>query len=160
MSAATANLIRRLAEEHALDYEVIVHSHTETAADEAAELGVTRDEVGKTIVLVGERGYLRAVLPASERLDLHKVRPLIGCGPTVRLATEEELAGAYPMFELGAVPPFGGPAGDRGVIDHRLAIRESVVIEAGAHDESIRLQTRDLIRIAEAQIADICESAL
>jgi prolyl-tRNA editing enzyme YbaK/EbsC (Cys-tRNA(Pro) deacylase) len=36
------------------------------------------------------------------------------------------------MFELGAVPPFGGPAGDRTVVDRRLAEQESVLIEAGS----------------------------
>jgi Ala-tRNA(Pro) deacylase len=151
------DLADRLAKEHVDEYELISHRHTETASEEAAVIGAPRDEVGKTIILVGERGFVRAVLPASERLDLHKVRPLIGCGPTTRLATEEELAGAYPMFELGAVPPFGGPAGDAAVVDHRLALRETVVVEAGTHDSSIRLATKDLVRVAEAQIADICE---
>jgi Ala-tRNA(Pro) deacylase len=157
MSTSAGNMTRRLVEEHALGYEVIAHRHTETATAEAKEIGATPTEVGKTIVLKGERGFVRAVLPASERLDLHKLRGLIGCGSAARLATEKELAAAYPMFELGAVPPFGGPTGDLAVIDHKLAIGETVVIEAGAHDESIRLRTQDLIRIAGAQIADICE---
>lgn len=154
---STVDLEDRLADEHVVDYELISHRHTERASDEAAVIGATPDEVGKTIILVGERGFVRAVLPASARLDLHKVRPLVGCGPATRLATEEELAGAYPMFELGAVPPFGGPPGDAAVIDHRLALRENLVVEAGTHDNSIRLSTQDLVRVAEAQIADICE---
>jgi Ala-tRNA(Pro) deacylase len=151
-----ADLADRLADEHVLDYELINHRHTETASAEAGELGLPSEEVGKTVVLVGDHGFVRAVIPASERLDLHKIRPVIGCGSAARLATEEELAGAYPMFELGAVPPFGGPAGDAAVIDHRLALRETVVVEAGTHESSIRLATKDLIRVAEAQIADIC----
>jgi hypothetical protein len=59
-------------------------------------------------------------------------RELLGDAKTTPLATEKELAGAYPMFELGAVPPFGGPAGDRTVVDRRLAEQESVLIEAGS----------------------------
>jgi Ala-tRNA(Pro) deacylase len=153
------DLAQELADEHVVDFELIRHRHTETARAEAAEVGLPSDEVGKTIVLVGDHGFVRAVIPASERLDLHKVRPLIGCGAGARLATEEELAGAYPMFELGAVPPFGGPTGDAAIVDHRLALLESVVVEAGTHERSIRLPTRDLIRIAEAQIADICETS-
>jgi hypothetical protein len=37
-----------------------------------------------------------------------KVRELVGSGKRTRLATEAELAGAYPMFEFGAVPPVRG----------------------------------------------------
>jgi Ala-tRNA(Pro) deacylase len=151
-------LADRLADEHVAEFELISHRHTETASDEASVIGAAPDEVGKTIVLVGERGFVRVVLPASERLDLHKLRPLVGCGQSIRLATEEEIAGAYPMFELGAVPPFGGPAGDAAVLDHRLALRETIVVEAGTHSASIRLATKDLVRVAEAQIADICVS--
>ena len=149
-------LTRVLDHEH-VAYERIPHSHTDTARQEATELHLAQDEVAKTIVLVGQHGYVRASLPASERLDLHKVRELLGCGEDTHLATESELAGAYPMFELGAVPPFGGPTGDWAVLDRRLAHRESVVLEAGVHDESVRIRTHDLIRLADPQIADICQ---
>jgi len=149
------SLAAQLASEHVADYELIQHRHTETAVDEASVIGASRDEVGKTVVLVGGHGFVRVVIPASARLDLHKVRPLVGCGSSIRLATEPELASAYPMFELGAVPPFGGPEGDVTVVDRRIALRDSVVVEAGTHDESIRIATPDLIRIAGAQIADV-----
>ncbi len=139
-------------------YELIPHRRTMTAGEEASAIGVPPDEVAKTIVLVTEDGYVRAVLPASERLDLDKVRTRLRHPKHARLANEAELAAAYPMFELGAVPPLGGPAGDRTIVDHRLALRESVVLEAGSHDESIRLQMKDLLLLAEAEIADICEN--
>src|SRR5215207_9538998 len=125
---AATELLRELAREE-LAYELIPHPRTETASDEAAAVGVSPAEVAKTIVLHTRDGYVRAVLPADERLDLHKLRALLGSGEHVRLATENELALAYPMFELGAVPPFGGPAGDRVIVDHRLAALESLVLE-------------------------------
>jgi Ala-tRNA(Pro) deacylase len=136
-------------------YELIPHRRTETAGDEASAVGVPAAEVAKTIVLVTSAGYVRAVLPASERLDLHKARRLLGDGHA-RLATEAELALAYPGFELGAVPPFGGPDGDRVVVDKRLAFHETVVFEAGSHTDSLRLKTTDLLVLAEAEIADLC----
>jgi len=146
-------LMRELAGRQ-LGYELIQHPPTMSAGEEAAAVGVPPEEVAKTIVLSTERGYVRAALPASERLDLHKVRELLG--NEARLATESELAVAYPTFELGAVPPFGGPAGDRTVVDRRLADRTTVVIEAGSHTESVRMQSGDLITLAQAEIADIC----
>ena len=138
-------------------YEAIGHERTLTAAGEAEAVGVPASEVGKTIVLVSGDSYVRATVPASARLDLHKVRETLGHGSDVRLATETELAGAYPMFELGAVPPFGGPAGDRVVLDRHLADRDSVILEAGTHEASVRLPTFDLLALTGAKVADLIE---
>ena len=71
------------------------------------------------------------------------------------MASEDNLAYDYPEFELGAVPPFGG-RDDRVLVDERLAGRDSVVVEAGSHDRSVRLKAADLVRVTKAQVADIC----
>lgn len=150
----TSEVVQEL-ERHGLSYELLPHHRTTTAGEEAVALGVPRAEVAKTVVLATEDGYLRAVVPASERLDLHKVRDFLDGGRTTRLATEDDLAEVYPMFELGAVPPFGGPAGDAVLVDRRLAAEESVVLEAGSHRDSVRLRMRDLLALTGARIADI-----
>src|SRR5262245_53073569 len=111
-----------------VEFELLPHPRTESAGDEAEVLGIDPHEVAKTILLTTARGYLRAVIPATERLDLHKVRYLLDLHETPFLTSEEELVSAYPMFELGAVPPVGGPAGDRVVVDRRLADRDTIVI--------------------------------
>jgi len=137
-------------------YELIPHRHTETANEEAVAVGVPPEEIAKTVILASDHhGYVRAVIPASERLDLHKVRHVLGLPDELRLATEAELAAAYPGFELGAVPPFGGPGGDRTVVDRRLAKRDTVVLEAGSHDESVRMKSTDLLVTAMALVGDI-----
>ena len=137
-------------------YELMRHEHTERAVDEAAALGVDPEDVAKTVVLTTGEGYVRAVLPASERLDLHKLRQHLKGGKEVRLATEAELVGAYPGFELGAVPPFGGPPGDVVVVDWRVVDRDWVIIEAGRHEQSVRVRPRDLVPRLGAEVADIC----
>jgi len=139
-------------------YELVSHAHTETAIAEAKALGVSPAEVAKTLIVKTLSGYVRAVLPASERLDLSKLSALCGgAKKTVQLATEEDLNRDYPEFELGAVPPLGGAHRDSVVVDRRLAEQESLVLEAGSHDESVRIATADLLRIAEAQLSDICD---
>ncbi|MGH3061818.1 MAG: aminoacyl-tRNA deacylase, partial [Gaiellaceae bacterium] len=75
----------------------------------------------------------------------------------IHLASEEDLARDYGEFELGAVPPIGGSRRDPVVIDRRLAERNSVILEAGSHEESVRLATADLLRVTEAEVGDICE---
>ena len=142
-------------EEAGVDFDVLEHAHTERAADEAAALGIGPEEVAKTVVLVAPSGNVRAVLAASERIDLRKVAALLGVGgKKVHLASEDDLARDYPDFELGAVPPFGG-RDDQVVVDEPLAGRDSVVLEAGRHEKSVRLKTADLLRLTRAQVADI-----
>jgi Ala-tRNA(Pro) deacylase len=97
-------------------------------------------------------------MPASERLDLGKLAALRGeSRKQVALATEDELGRDYPEFELGAVPPVGGAAQDAVVVDRLLAERETIVFEAGTHDESVRVAASDLVRIARATVADITQ---
>jgi Ala-tRNA(Pro) deacylase len=144
-------------EDASVPFELLPHPRTERALAEAQALNVPSGEVAKTLVLRTPEGFVRAVLPASERLDLPKVRTMVGGSKRTHLATEEDLAREYSEFELGAVPPFGGTRRDPVLLDARLAEREFVVVEAGVHDASIRLLTSDLLRLAgDARVADIC----
>jgi Ala-tRNA(Pro) deacylase len=143
-------------EQASIAYELISHRRTMTAAAEAHVLGLETREVAKTVVLSTPDGFLRAVLPASERLDLGKVRTFLGT-KDVQLATEEVLAGAYPEFELGAVPPLPGGDGDRVLVDRRLCENEWVVLEAGTHERSLRLRTSDLVELSDAQLVDLSQ---
>ena len=153
-----ASDVTRVLDEEGVDYELLPHAYTETATAEAEALGVDPAEVGKTLVLRTPEGGVRAVLPASERLDVRKVGELLGVsGKQVQLLTEEQLRSEYGEFELGAVPPLGGASRDRVLLDRRLAERESVVVEAGSHDESVRMGTADLVRLTGAEVADLCE---
>jgi Ala-tRNA(Pro) deacylase len=139
-----------------VEYELLAHPRTETAAEEAETLGLDPKEVAKTLVVSTPAGYLRAVLPASERIDLRKLREHVEGGKRIHLATEEALERDYPGFELGAVPPFGGN-GDRVLVDSGLAERETVVLEAGSHEQSVRIRTMDLLDLTGAEVVDLAQ---
>lgn len=154
ISMSATRLMQDLAREQ-FGFELVRHPRTETAGQEAMVLGLDLDEVGKTLVVATGEGFVRVVLPASCRLDMRKVRSIVDGGKEVRLASEAELAGAYPMFELGAVPPIGGTS-DRVIVDERIAAQDWVVVEAGTHEESLRFKASDLVRLANAEIGDVC----
>jgi Ala-tRNA(Pro) deacylase len=137
-----------------IEYSVVPHRRTERAVDEAEALGVPPSAVAKTIVLSAPDGFVRAVLPAPEHLDLRKVRDVLG-RKDVELATEAQLSGAYPDYELGAVPPLSGSR-DRVLLDKQLSAQETVLIEAGVHDASLKLRTKDLVAYTRASIVDLC----
>jgi Cys-tRNA(Pro) deacylase len=146
-----------LLEQAGMSYELLPHERTERALAEAQALGVDPAEVAKTLVVTTPTGYIRAVLPAAERIDLGKLSQVVGAPKkALHLASEEALKRDYAEFELGATPPFGGSRTDPIVIDHQAAERKSLVVEAGTHVESLRLKTADLVRLTDARVADIC----
>jgi Ala-tRNA(Pro) deacylase len=150
--------LTRVLEADGVEYELLPHGHTETALEEAHALGVDPGDVAKTLLVKTPAGYVRAVLPASERLDLGKLSDSLGVArKDVQLASEEELARDYAEFDVGAVPPLGGSRRDPVVVDRRLAERESVVLEAGSHDESIRIGRDALVGLTRALVADIAQ---
>jgi Cys-tRNA(Pro) deacylase len=146
-----------LLEEAGVSYEFLPHPRTERALAEAEALGVDPAEVAKTLVVSTPAGYVRAVLPAPERIDLGKLAQVVGVSKKkLHLASEEALERDYAEFELGATPPFGGARTDPVVVDRHAAERKSLVVEAGTHVESLRLKSADLVRLTEALVADIC----
>ena len=151
---ASADLTSAL-EKAGVSYELLPHAHTESALAEAQSLGVSPDGVAKTLVVKLPEGYIRAVVPASARVDLRKLRELHGGGRhKVHLATEDDLRRDYPEFELGAVPPIGGRS-DPVVVDSKIAERTDIVLEAGSHEESLRISAADLVAITGAAVTDI-----
>jgi Ala-tRNA(Pro) deacylase len=100
---ATEDLARML-DEAGAPYQLLAHPHTESAIAHAEALGVAPADVAKTLVVTTPAGYVRAVLPASKRIDLRKLREVRGGNKKkVHLASEEDLARDYPEFDLGAV---------------------------------------------------------
>jgi tRNA-splicing ligase RtcB len=151
----TTQTVRELLAERKLGYELIRHPPAASASAEAELVGVPLAEVAKTLVLRTPLGYVRAVLPASERLDLHKARRLLGAGKAVALASDDELARDYPEFELGALPPVGGRRVDRVLVDRRLLEHASIVLAAGVRDQSLRLRPADLVLLAGGEVCDL-----
>src|ERR687898_3155558 len=152
----TAPALTKTLDDAGVEYEVPPHAHTETAADEARALGLPLDGVAKTLVLETPQGNVRAVLPASERISTAKLAVFLGeRRKSIHLVPEESLRTEYPEFEFGAVPPIGGAHRDRVIVDTRVAEHDSIVLEAGSHDETIRIATEDLLRLADAKIAEI-----
>jgi len=139
-----------------VQYQLVEHDPAYTAADEAAAAGRDLPETAKTLVLVDRDQFELAVIPASRRLDLARARRVLGASRHLRLATEEETAERFGQFEVGALPPFAADAVPE-VIDTRLLYHDTVLCAAGDHRHSVVLDPRELFRLAEPRVADICE---
>jgi len=150
---ADSNLLTERLDQAGVAYELLEHNPTDRAAEEATALGLRLNEVAKTIVVTAREGNLRVLLPASERIDMHKLRDLLGAGKELHLLTEEALGAEYPEFDLGAVPPVGGRE-DGVVVDRRVADLDQVVFEAGSHDRSSDLGEEPVAGLVAQGVVD------
>ena len=141
---------------HGVPFDVVEHPPTASAAAEAEATRRPRDQVAKTVVLQDGSAYALAIVPASQRLDLHKLRDLLGAGKRLRLASEDEIARDFPALEVGAVPPAGPMLPMAEVIDRRLLEHPRILCAGGDHRHSIELDPNDLVRLTGATVADIC----
>jgi Ala-tRNA(Pro) deacylase len=140
-----------------VDYELIEHEPTMSAAAEARTMHQSPDQVAKTIVLHDGSVYVIAAIPASERLDVHKLREVLGATRHLRLAGEDEIARDFPSLEIGAVPPFGPMVPAAEVIDGALLEQPRILCPAGDHRHSVLVDPRDVVRITGASTPYICQ---
>lgn len=126
-------------------FEVVPHEQAYTSIGEARALGISADEVVKTVVLHTASGYALAAVPGYRRLDMRLVEAAVG-DKHARLATEAELAQDFPDFELGALPPIGSLLGMKVYADPEVMAHKTVVFAAGSQTESVKMHTEDLFR--------------
>ena len=139
-------------------YEVVDHRPTFSAAAEARASGAEPREAAKTLALHDRGGYRMAVIPASHRLDLHRVRELLGATSHLRLATEAELERDFPMFDVGAMPPLAAMMPMPEILDVHLLYHDQIVCAGGDHEHAVRMDPRDLMRVCEPRVAAITET--
>jgi Ala-tRNA(Pro) deacylase len=152
LAAVTAFL-----EGEGIGYEVVEHEPTQSAAEEARAAGMPPANVAKTVVLSDQDGLRLAVIPASERLDMHKVKHALG-SRRLRMVTEREMAKQLDPIEVGAVPPFGSMLGALELLDTRLLDHDRILCSGGDHEHAILVDPRDVIQAGKTLVGDICEA--
>jgi Ala-tRNA(Pro) deacylase len=151
------NALTRYLDEQGVAYEVVEHGERFTAAAEARASGIEPEDAAKEVMLRRGEGYVLAVVPASERLDPRKAAELLGEGGELRLATEQEIGADFAQFELGALPPFGPVLEVEQIVDRRLLDHALVLCSAGDHRHSVKLDPKEMVRLAGAQVGDLVE---
>jgi Ala-tRNA(Pro) deacylase len=155
MSAEHRADVEAYLRDQGVTFELIEHPYSETAAAEAQVARLPAEQTAKTVLLHISEGYRLAVIPASDRLDLHKVAAALDIGHhRLRLATEEEMASDFPAYEVGAMPPIG-PDTPTELIDMRLLAFGRVLCAAGDHEHSLLVDPAEIVRVTGARTVDL-----
>jgi prolyl-tRNA editing enzyme YbaK/EbsC (Cys-tRNA(Pro) deacylase) len=151
-------VVTRYLREHGIRFETLRHAPVETALGAAYALGLPAEQLVKTIVVDVGPEHVLALIPATGRLDLGLLREGLGAHD-VHLATEEELEHDFPRFELGTLPSLGSLLSARVLIDPEVVKQPTVVFAAGSRQESVRVSTRDLLRLERATVVPLVREA-
>jgi len=123
-------------------YDVLPHPAAVRALTVAQMLHTPEKEMAKVVIVKVDKRFVMTVLPASWKVDLHRLRTVF-VSHSVRLATEDEITGLFPDCELGAMPPFGNLYGIPVYVDQSLTEDEEIVFQAGTHSDAIRMRYWD-----------------
>jgi Ala-tRNA(Pro) deacylase len=142
----TLSKVRKFLDSNHIKYLVISHSLAYTAQGVAALAHVSGKKLAKTVIIKIDGILAMAVIPASQHVDLDRLKVLTG-GQTVAIASEREFKDAFPDCETGAMPPFGNLYDMSVYADLSLAENEEITFSAGTHRELVRMNWQDMLRL-------------
>jgi prolyl-tRNA editing enzyme YbaK/EbsC (Cys-tRNA(Pro) deacylase) len=126
---------------------------TPTAGAAAKAVGSSRAQIVKSLVFICDGRPTLALVPGDRRADENKVAAAAGAR-YARVARPDEVL-ASTGFEPGGVAPFPAPGVSQVLISTELLVHDRVWIGAGSERHMAGLAPADLLRLAQAQTADL-----
>jgi Ala-tRNA(Pro) deacylase len=149
--------LREFLDRNQIQYLVISHSVAYTAQGIAALTHIKGKELAKTVMVMVDGRLAMAVVPASFRVDLYRLKKFLGAN-TVELANEQEFRGRFPDCETGSMPPFGNLYGMDVFADENLADDNEIAFNAGTHRELVRMKFSDFERLVKPMLIPLAAS--
>ena len=148
--------LKEFLDSHKIKYVVISHSPAYTAMEVAQSAHIPGKELAKVVMAVLEGRTCMAVMPATRKLDLERLRQAADASEA-RLATEDEFRKLFPECETGAMPPFGNLYGMEVFVSSQLAEDREIAFNAGSHTEVVKLTYADYERLVQPKVARITD---
>jgi len=139
-------------DDHHIKYVTIQHSMAYTAQEIAAKAHIPGKELAKTVIVKIDGKNAMAVLPASYRINLGRLKQVCRASQ-VELASEEDFRDLFPGCETGAMPPFGNLYNMDVYVENSLVDDEDIAFNAGSHTELIKLSYQDFEKLVHPKTA-------
>jgi prolyl-tRNA editing enzyme YbaK/EbsC (Cys-tRNA(Pro) deacylase) len=137
-----------------VDYSIYQDSfNLESAKEGAKQYGLSLDETTPTIILKSKDHYFAAIICGNTRISFKKLKEALK-SKDIRMADPERvfnLTGA----QVGEVSLIN--EGIDTLIDHRVIKNKNCYGGSGVSKTTLRINTRDLIRITHARVMDFTE---
>ena len=135
-------------------YEVTRHGPVDSLAEAAAARGVEPRQLVKSLVVRrADDDFLFVLVPGDRTISWPKLRHLLGVSrmsmPDAAVALEAT------GYERGTITPFGSLRAWPVVVDER--VDGTISLGGGAHGVGLTVDASDMIRVLDAQVADVSE---
>jgi Cys-tRNA(Pro) deacylase len=141
-----------------LPYRVVRTERAGSAEESAALQGIEVGRLIRTIVVRrGAGDYVFVLVPGGRQIDWARLREHLGVS-RLSLPDQQEAREAT-GYERGAITPFASATTWPVVADATLMGSEPVAIGAGAHGVNLHLDPSDLVRLLDADVADVTRPA-
>ena len=143
-----------------IEYSIHEYEHDANSKSfglEAAEkLGLTVQEVFKTLMVTDDQNYYVTVLPVEHQLSLKKAASALGC-KKVKMA-EPKIAERLTGYLVGGISPIGQKKKLKTVIDLSANQFDKIYISGGKRGLDIGINPSDLSQVLDAKFADLLDN--
>ena len=144
-----------------VEHEVLRYQHDprstsfgeEAVAELATKVGVSADQILKTLVIALPSGLAVTVLPVPAKLSLKAAAAALGA-PRATMA-EPAAAQRSSGYVVGGISPLGQRKPLPTVVDESALQWDRVLCSAGKRGWDVALAPQDLVRLTEAVVAHI-----
>ena len=141
-----------------VSFRVVRTERPSTAEESAALQGIEVAQLIRTIVVRSSAGdYVFVLVPGGRQIEWPLLRAHLGVS-RLSLPDKEEAKEAT-GYERGTITPFASVTTWPVVADATLTHAPLVAIGAGAHGVNLHLDPADLVRLLDADVADVTRPA-
>ena len=126
-------------------YDLIEHPYAVTSMHIADEAHVSGEDVVKAVLLNDGDDHVLAVVPATHRVQLGKMRK--NYNRYMSLASEKDISEIFGDCDPGAVLPIGLAYGLDVIFDNSLYEHDDVYFEAGDHTDLVHVSGREFMNL-------------
>lgn len=143
-----------------IEYSTHEYEHDANAKSfglEAAEkLGLSVQEVFKTLMVTDDQQYYVTVLPVEHQLNLKKAATALGC-KKVKMA-DPKIAERLTGYLVGGISPIGQKKKLKTVIDQSANQFDKIYISGGKRGLDIGINPSDLSHVLDAKFSDLLDT--
>ena len=144
--------IKQILNSNKVEFEETEHEAVYTSHKAAQVIGLEAEEAGvKSLILKTKEGAFILVLnPGNKKVDTKKIAELEGT-KSIYFASPEEVI-KVTGIPIGSIPPFGHKTKLKTYLNEELLDCEYLYFNPGSHTKTIKMPSKDLLRVLENPI--------